>query len=197
MFQQLRQGNPLFIIDRTDGVKVDMGIVAEVSGPTPKYPNNYSPYMPIPPGTEMVVGVKVKIGDRTLELDKLPAGATIADFTAQGRPIIVTTSREAVNEQLRAIRAESQQIVESVSYNEKVVRDCDAAYVLINPEVAQRDEEHRRIENLDKQVKVMSERFGSMQSDVQELKQMLAAALCGAQAGNAGAGSSAKSQKNQ
>lgn len=196
MFQQLRQGNPIFIIDRTDGVKVEVGVVADVNGPTPKYPNNYSPYMPPPPGTEMVMNVKVKIGERLLPIDKLPAGATVADFTAQGHPVIVTTSREVVNEQLRTIRAEAQQIVESVAYNEKVIKDCDAAYVLVNPEVAQRDEQHRRIENLDNQVKDMAKGFGTMQNDMQEMKKMLAAFLSGGAAAGGGTGSSAKSPKN-
>lgn len=141
------------------------------------------------------MNVKVKLGDRTLDIDKLPAGATIADFTAQGRPLVVTTSREAVNEQLRAIRADAQQIVDSVAYNEKVIKDCDAAYILINPEVAQRDEEQRRIENLDLQVKDMAKGFGTMQTDVQEMKKMLAAFLSGGAAGG-GTGSSAKSPKN-
>lgn len=195
MFQQLRQGNPFFIIDLTDGVKAEVGVVADVTGPTPKYPNNYSPYMPPPPGTEMVMNVKVSIGDRTMELDKLPAAATIADFTAQGRPLIVTTSREAVNEQLRSLRAKSQQIIESVPYNEKVIKDCDAAYILVNPEVAQRDEEQRRIESLDNQVKDMAKNFGAMQNDMQDLKKMIAAALSGA-AGSGGNGSSAKTPKN-
>lgn len=79
MFQSIRQGQQFFILHKGENPRCDVGTVVSVSNPVPKYQNGYTAY-PLPQN-EMVVDVKVKVGDDTLDFQKLPANLSIADFS--------------------------------------------------------------------------------------------------------------------
>lgn len=82
MFQSIRQGQQFFILHKGENPRCDVGTVVSVSNPVPKYQNGYTAY-PLPQN-EMVVDVKVKVGDDTLDFQKLPANLSIADFSQVG-----------------------------------------------------------------------------------------------------------------
>ncbi len=193
MFQQLRQGNPFYIINREDGVRAEVGQVTSVTSPQPKFPNTFNPYMPLPAGTEMFVDLKVKVGEKILEFEKLPAVMTMVDFTEQGKPIIVCSSRDAANEKLRLIREDSKQIVESCAYNQKVIDDCDVAISLFNPEIQQADEQQKKIEGLDAKINDINEQFADVNSSIAEIKKMMSMFLINGTKET----TSAKTPKNQ
>lgn len=179
MFQQLRQGNPFYIFHKGENLRCEVGQVVSVSAPQPKYSTQFNSYMPPPPGTEMSVNVKVKLGDRTLDFEKLPATTAIADFTAQGSSMVVSSSREAIIAEVEAMAANSRQIVESVEYHTGVIKSCDSILAGLNPEVQEREAQTKRISELGQQVADINNRFDGVSNDIADLKKMLAAALSG------------------
>ena len=105
MFQSIRQGQQFFILHKGENPRCDIGTVISVSNPVPKYQNGYASY-PLPQN-EMVVDVKVKVGDDTLDFQKLPANLSIADFSQVGGNVVVSESKDAINAEI----AERQEFI--------------------------------------------------------------------------------------
>lgn len=123
MFQSIRQGQQFFILHKGENPRCDVGTVVSVSNPVPKYQNGYTAY-PLPQN-EMVVDVKVKVGDDTLDFQKLPANLSIADFSQIGGNVVVSESKDAINAEIEAMKISSVRVVESVQYHQKVIKSCD------------------------------------------------------------------------
>ena len=91
MFQNLRQGNQIYILHKDNKPSLETGSVVSVSLPMPKYQ--------VPPvfgqQQEMVVDIVAKVNNADTTFQKLPASADIADFGSSG--IVISASREAMN----------------------------------------------------------------------------------------------------
>lgn len=86
---------------------------------------------------ELVVDVVVSINGNNVTLQKLPANLDIAE---QGTPeggLVITTSREAMNSEVDAIRQKSLSIINSVDSHKKRVQDCEILLQSLNPEFAE------------------------------------------------------------
>ena len=59
---KLRQNSLFYILEKGDKLNLKVGQVVNVSNPQPKY-NQFQTTMPYNPQQEMVVDVKVKVGD--------------------------------------------------------------------------------------------------------------------------------------
>ena len=87
MFQGLRQQSLFYILDKGEDLKLNIGQVVSVSNPQPRY-NQFT--TPQPFGQpEMVVDVKVKVGEDTVEFKQLGANQTIANSGS----VVVSDSR--------------------------------------------------------------------------------------------------------
>lgn len=154
MFQSIRQGQQFFILHKGENPRCDVGTVVSVSNPVPKYQNGYTAY-PLPQN-EMVVDVKVKVGDDTLDFQKLPANLSIADFSQVGGNVVVSESKDAINAEIEAMKISSVRVVESVEYHQKVIKSCDEMLTALNPafaEKAQQDKEMKELKGELSQIK--------------------------------------------
>ena len=154
MFQSIRQGQQFFILHKGENPRCDIGTVISVSNPVPKYQNGYASY-PLPQN-EMVVDVKVKVGDDTLDFQKLPANLSIADFSQVGGNVVVSESKDAINAEIEAMKISSVRVVESVEYHQKVIKSCDEMLTALNPafaEKAQQDKEMKELKGELSQIK--------------------------------------------
>ena len=161
MFSNLRTNSQVYILHKETSPYVDVGTVISVSQPVPKFPmNNFMNQQ------ELVVDVTVKINDSTVTLQKLPANLDIADQGINGN-MVITTSREAMNLEVDALRQKSLGILNSVDYHKKVVQDCEVLLQRLNPEFAEQKQQKQEIDTLKAQ---MSEMMLGMRELMAQLK---------------------------
>lgn len=171
MFKDLRQNQPFYILHKGEEVKLETGNIIAVSPPIMKPPTNFNVQFPQQP--EMVVDVKVKIGDSTVSFEKLPADKTIADFLPNGQTpgqkIVVSTSKDLIKQEIEIMVAQSKGVIESVSYHEKVVSNGEEMLRVINPTFAKEKEQEDKISNLEKELKELKGMVGG----IEDIKRML------------------------
>lgn len=149
MFSNLRTNSQVYILHKETSPYVDVGTVISVSQPVPKFPmNNFMNQQ------ELVVDVTVKINDSTVTLQKLPANLDIADQGINGN-MVITTSREAMNLEVDALRQKSLGILNSVDYHKKLVQDCEVLLQRLNPEFAEQKQQKQEIDALKAQMSEM------------------------------------------
>lgn len=161
MFSNLRTNSQVYILHKEASPYVEVGTVVSVSQPVPKFPmNNFMSQQ------ELVVDVVVKINDNVVTLQKLPANLDIADQGING-DVVITTSREAMNSEVDALRQKSLGILNSVDHHKKVVQDCELLLQRLNPEFAEQRQQKQEIDTLKAQ---MSEMMLGMKELMAQLK---------------------------
>lgn len=145
MFNGLRQGSLLYILDKTN-LKLQIGEVESVSNPTPQYGSQFN----IQPFTQqdMFVDVKVKIGEESVKFEQLPANHSVANKNN----IIVSDNKEGMNTEVDAMMRTSRGIIESMPYHEKVMQACDVMLRELNPQFAREKEQEEKISALEEQM---------------------------------------------
>ena len=163
MFKDLRQNTPLYVLYRGEKPRLETGSVLSVGQPVPKMPTNYNAIYPQQP--DMVVDVCVKIGSETITFEKLPAGSVIADFASVGNTtnnIVISSSRDAIRTEIETMFTQSKNIVDSVSYHQGVVQECEEILKGLNPSFAKDKEYENTIKKLEKEMSEMKSLIVSM-----------------------------------
>ena len=170
MFQNLRANNQLFILHKDENPLVDIGSVVSVSAAKPKYP------MPTPigqiPQMEMVVDVVASINGQNTTFQNLPAGGDIADFGQNGN-IVVSCSRDAMNNEISMIKQKSSEIVNSRDYHLNVITACDEMLTMLNPEFAEKQRQEQEISSLKSQMADMSKNMSDLMALNRQLMEQL------------------------
>lgn len=159
MFQGLRQHSVLYILDKTDLPTLKIGQVVSVTNPQPKYQLHPTNQFTSP---EMYVDISVKVGDDTMEFKQLPAN----ESTTSKNGIWVSDSRDAMISEIETIKMSSINIIDSVSYNEKVIAQCDIMLKEINPQFAKDKERDDRLNGLE-------DKMGGMETTLTNIQSML------------------------
>lgn len=161
MFSNLRTNSQIYILHKEATPYVEVGTVLNVSQPVPKFPmGNFMNQQ------ELVVDVTVKINDNTITLQKLPSGLDIADQGINGN-VVITTSREAMNAEVDALRQKSLNILNSVEHHKNIVQECEVLLQRLNPEFAEQRQQKQEIDALKVQ---MSEMMLGMKELMAQLK---------------------------
>ena len=110
MFQSVRPNSQIFILHRGDTPNIELGTVTNQPMPRPKY------QLPATFGQpqEMVVDLVVKINDRTVNYNSLPAQSDIADSSSNGENLVISDSRDAMNAEILNLKQKSTDIINSV-----------------------------------------------------------------------------------
>lgn len=173
MFKDLRPNNTFYILKRGEYPTLETGTVVSVSQPMAKPPTQYNAMFPQQP--EMVVDVKVKVGQSTFDFQKLPAGAAIADFAPNGiqnpgQNVVVSTNRDMIKNEIETMLAQSKGIVESVGYHQSVMESCEQMLITLNPTLAKEMQQSEEIQRLKEEMAVMQQ---SHMESFNEIKRML------------------------
>ena len=104
MFSALNQGSLIYILDKTDKLKYSIG---EVVGTTiPQFATD---------GTnQMVMNIKVKVGDVTTDFNNIPSNSSIVTYKG-GKTIIAETKQQ--------IQAEVESILHKANYTLEHIED--------------------------------------------------------------------------
>lgn len=150
MFQSLRTGATVFILYKNEIPRIEYGEVLTVGLPTPQFnATSYQQngqFMP----AKNVVDIKVNVNGQTVDLQKLPADSSIADFGNNG--MVVSTSKDAILTEISTLRNNSQRVIESVDKHKKNIEYCDKLIEDLNPEVKKEAERREEIDNLKNEI---------------------------------------------
>ena len=156
MFSGLRQAGMFYILEYVDEMNLKIGQVVSVSNPQPKYNQFGTPNYGAQP--EMVVDVKVKVGEEVMEFKQLGANMNIAN----SGNVVVSDSKEAMSAEVEGMMRNSKQIIESIPYHEKVIISCDAMLRDLNPAFAKEKEQEEKMSMLEGEVTGIKETLGEM-----------------------------------
>lgn len=163
MFSNLRTNSQLYILHRDSTPYIEIGQVVSVSQPRSKYQtNNY-----LAP-QEQVVDIIVTINGNNVNLQNLPATLDVADQGTLNGSLFISTSREAMNTEVNSMRQKSLDIINSVDYHKKVIKDCEILLQRLNPEFAEQKQQKQEIDTLKSQ---MSEMMSNMRELMTQLKE--------------------------
>lgn len=146
MFSGIRQGNLFYILEKGEDLNLKIGQVISVSNPQPKY-NQFNTTNAFSQ-PEMVVDVKVKVGEESLDFKQLNANMNIAN----SGNVVVSDSKEAMSAEVESLLRNSKQIIESVPYHERVVLSCDVMLRELNPAFAKEKEQEEKIGALEQRM---------------------------------------------
>lgn len=146
MFSGIRQGNLFYILEKGEDLNLKIGQVISVSNPQPKY-NQFNTTNAFSQ-PEMVVDVKVKVGEESLDFKQLNANMNIANSGS----VVVSDSKEAMSAEVESLLRNSKQIIESVPYHERVVSSCDVMLRELNPAFAKEKEQEEKIGALEQRM---------------------------------------------
>jgi spore coat protein CotF len=159
MFQSLRQNSLFYILEKGDNLNLKVGQVVNVSNPQPKY-NQFQTTMPYNPQQEMVVDVKVKVGDETIDFKQIPANLAIAN--SENNSVVVSESKEAMSAEVEAMLRASNNILESIPYHQKVISNCDIILRELNPQFAKEKEQEEKIGALEERMGNIDDKLNKM-----------------------------------
>lgn len=137
MFKNQRQGNPFYILHKGNEPFCEIGSVISVSPPRPKNPN----YNMFPQQPEMVVDLKVKVGEDNVSFSAVAADVAITDYpTSNGEKLVLSCDLTSLNTEINAMQQQSKLALDSIDYHKSVLAGCDAMLVMLNPEFARNKE---------------------------------------------------------
>jgi len=159
MFQNLRQGSTLYIIDKTGDAPVfKTGQVVSVGNPAPVYNNQFT--MGMQPKFEITV--RAKVDGKEGDFAHLPAAMDVHDYGA----MFVSDSREAVLNEIGNICQTAQDELDRADKNKAIVAACREMSKAINPSYAKEAERDEAIDSL-------SSRLDGIESSMAEVLKLL------------------------
>lgn len=132
MFSALRQGNIVYLLDKSNGLTLKSGQVLSNSGANLIYAAT----------PQTVVNIVVDVAGEHKEFNNIPAMQSSVNYN-NGNLILIDNKELAITE-VENIVSSSKHILENTSYYEKMVTDGEEVLKILNPQFAKdkaRDEE--------------------------------------------------------
>lgn len=169
MFQSVRPNSQIFILHRSDTPSIELGTVTNQPMPRPKYqlPTTFGQPQ------EMVVDLVVKINDRTVNYNSLPAQSDIADSSSNGENLVISDSRDAMNAEVLNLKQKSTDIINSVGFHKGLLEQYDKIIAQLNPEFAEKQEQKQELDTLRAQMAEMSRSISALMESNKQLIEKL------------------------
>ena len=155
MFQSLSQGAIIPVLYK-NGPRVEDGKVLSINTHVPAY----NPAQPMAMLNGPVTDITIQVGGETIPFAGLPANGVVANFPDKG--IFLSTDKAAVLRELEAMAAASRQILEQVPAHQKMVKDCEALLLSLQPEKQKEAQQAKEIEDLKTQLSDMNGKFSQL-----------------------------------
>lgn len=154
MFQSLRTNQQFYILTKGVSPRLDIGVVTSVTAPQMKF-------QAIPQGLgqqpEYVVDVTVNVNGTTQQYQRLPANKEIADFGDSYGNIVVSMSRDAMNNEIATLRNRSEDHIKRVEEEKQKIIAYETILQQLNPEYAENQKREAEIINLKNQVAAITQ----------------------------------------
>lgn len=157
MFSNLKEKDIIYILDKSNDIKVIIGSVTHIS-------NTTNPYYTITP-TEIEFSVSAN-GDN-YEFKKIPASMSIY---YPSKDIVISDNKDDLLKEYENMVKLSKQIIDSVPYHQKVIESEESVLAILNPKYAEVKEQKRQLDALENRV-------GSVEKGIGDIKDMLTSLL--------------------
>lgn len=166
MFQSLRTNQQFYILTKGTNPRLDVGLVTAVTSPQIKF-------QAIPQGLgsqpEYVVDVTISVNGATQQYQRLPANKEIADFGDGFGNIVVSMSRDAMNNEIATLKNRSEDHINRVEEEKQKLIAYEAILQQLNPEYAEKQKQEAEIMNLKNQVAAMAQTNANLEQMMQQL----------------------------
>ena len=157
MFSGIRQNALFYILEKGENLVLKIGQVVSVSNPQPRY-NQFTTAPNFSTQPDMVVDVKVKVGEDVMDFKQLSANLNIANSGS----VVVSDSKEAMSAEVESLLLNSKQIIDSIPYHEKVLTACDTMLRELNPQFAKEKEQEEKIGALEERMGNIDDKLNKM-----------------------------------
>ena len=166
MFQSLRNNQNFYILTKGVQPRLDIGTVTSVSVPQLKFSS-------IPQGLgaqpEYVVDISVLVNGSQQQFQRLPANKEIADFGDGFGNVVVSTSKEAMNNELSILKMASEDHIKRVDEERQKVLAYEAILQQLNPEYAEKQKQEAEIVQLKNQIQAITQTNSNLEKMMSEL----------------------------
>ena len=166
MFQSLRNNQNFYILTKGVQPRLDIGTVTSVSVPQLKFSS-------IPQGLgaqpEYVVDISVLVNGSQQQFQRLPTNKEIADFGDGFGNIVVSTSKEAMNNELSILKMASEDHIKRVDEERQKVLAYEAILQQLNPEYAEKQKQEAEIVQLKNQIQAITQTNSNLEKMMSEL----------------------------
>lgn len=157
MFSALRQGSPIYILEKGDKPIIKIGQVESVTQPRPKY-TTYNPSVNFGANMETIVDIAVKIGGEKKEYIGIPSNLSVHGYG----DVVISESRDAMISEVDGMLQTSKSIIESVDYHRNVMAACEEILKQLNPTYAKEQARDGAIDDLKVEVETLRQEIAKM-----------------------------------
>lgn len=143
MFQNLRENDAVYVIDKSGVPCLKIGQVKNVSRPMPVTPTQTTGLM-MGMNQQLEVTLRAIVDEKEGDFPHLPTTATVHDYGN----MLIAESREAALSEIDKIRMKSQGELDRHDINEQTVIACEEMSKTLNPTYAKEKERDAAINNL-------------------------------------------------
>lgn len=145
MFSALRQGNIVYLLDKSNGLTLKSGQVISNSGANLMYAAT----------PQTVVNLTVDVAGENKEFNNIPAMQSSVNYN-NGNLVLIDNKELAITE-VENIVSSSKHILENTSYYEKMVTDGEEVLKILNPQFA-------KDKARDKEIADLKDKVGGMEN---------------------------------
>lgn len=145
MFSALRQGNIVYLLDKSNGLTLKSGQVISNSGANLMYAAT----------PQTVVNLTIDVAGENKEFNNIPAMQSSVNYN-NGNLILIDNKELAITE-VENIVSSSKHILENTSYYEKMVTDGEEVLKILNPQFA-------KDKARDKEIADLKDKVGGMEN---------------------------------
>ena len=143
MFSGLRQGQTLYVLDKSSEPKVVMGYVEHISAPHPMYPN-YNPNVSFGANLQTVVDITVKVDNDKKEFVGVPSTSSIHSYG----DYVLSESKDNMIQEVTSMLENSKSILSNVEQHKSNITACEKILKSLSPVYAKEQERDEAIENI-------------------------------------------------
>lgn len=145
MFSALRQGNIVYLLDKSNGLTLKSGQVITNSGANLMYAAT----------PQTVVNLTIDVAGENKEFNNIPAMQSSVNYN-NGNLVLIDNKELAITE-VENIVSSSKHILENTSYYEKMVTDGEEVLKILNPQFA-------KDKARDKEIADLKDKVGGMEN---------------------------------
>lgn len=144
MFQNLKQNDALYVIDKSSGVpSLKIGQVISVGKPMPANPVQ-TPGLMLGMNQQFQIAIRAKVDGQEGDFGQLLTTESVHDY---GKMLIID-NREALLSEIDKMRMKAQGELDRRDLNEQTVAACEEMSRTVNPEYAKEKERDEAISSL-------------------------------------------------
>ena len=143
MFSGLRQGQTLYVLDKSSEPKVVTGYVERISAPHPMYPN-YNPNVSFGANLQTVVDITVKVDNDKKEFVGVPSTSSIHSYG----DYVLSESKDNMIQEVTSMLENSKSILSNVEQHKSNIEACEKILKGLSPVYAKEQERDEAIENI-------------------------------------------------